>query len=1210
MIVPNIRKMVEDVRWGRDRHVNGVKKTAMDYLAEANEGVRKAEYLNLEGVGMISLRAESQRYEHGSYSSYGLTEFVKAGDAEYDMGIYMDEEEWVWYIVDMSIYETNCIAEGREYTLGEAEKAVEDAWREHYRSNVGKSAMKKDGTYYVCYAEGRRDNSESTVYVDDNKVIFTTSDLEEAFTFAQEYDGTHRYRDDEGIWSYWGGVHIQTAPPFDPHVNNDMVYVVDNDGSIRDVETFEIVRKSAIKKDIYEQDPYGIPVRILNGPRAWETLRISEDQIGEHNGRTFARFNSFIEFERIDESELGKASVKKAVYEVQTFGWGGTAEDSIASFDDLQDALAYAEVYRSEYNGRNGVRVINADTGDVYHDDGEAVTLGPKRASVRKRRMKKSMFSGTQEKEVISYRGTTISRYLDEDTWGIAYPVEVLHNRKQWDASISRNNSYNSVEEAMAFVDEVLSKSGGNKTDDRKPEAVDDMKKEPDDEEADSDMYGMQSAFRISPYSVNGRAGFDSGAETFDEAVAMAENYIGRYPDRYVYVKDGNGEIVHTVGIEKSKPKKFRIGKNGDYIDSIRTERYDEVVHGFDETGGKCVVYSEGSYPLDGWDAATLREAVESAKAWFSENAGKEFEDRGETFTPAFIGIIPGDGVVEGYVYPDGDTGGIARLIKSKSKRNRVAKGISENIKAELTDWGFTEEGGKWYKQVPHGRAVAIPTGYDIIIGLPLGNLEHDQRTVREGQDLSAVLADMGLVKSKTKKGRMKKVMGSGRYSVSSDDDRLFETIEEAKRFAINRVDSTWRPYIGIFEDGYYVDYVYDSYLSEYTSEERREMFERFERRMMSMSKTKKGRMKKGGKAYSVVAGGEDSPIPLILGEFDSLDDADEFADAESIRMGMDVSVYKIPEGEYMHTWSGTGQDDDLYNDDGSFRKAKMNKNGKYEVVLAFTDGDVSSGYEDDYQYAITEAKYRGYDMRNQTAFVEAKVLEGTETVWTMGKDELIALGKSAVETETKNSKAKVRKADDAIEYARANLSGVGIVEFEREGGVLTAQFGYNDKEWMIQIMEDTLLTTTYRYAMGEYNWSAQGYYQEKKGGADTLERLIERIEEDWINMRKSKVRADTKNSKGKVRKGKAKKVRKDWDDDEWPNDIDDEFQPDEDDVIISPAGSLGSKMYVNVLGKYYDDYDVMEADIMEWMDINGVYPTIWWRDDHGGMMPYYDLRY
>jgi hypothetical protein len=66
-----------------------------------------------------------------------------------------------------------------------------------------------------------------------------------------------------------------------------------------------------------------------------------------------------------------------------------------------------------------------------------------------------------------------------------------------------------------------------------------------------------------------------------------------------------------------------------------------------------------------------------------------------------------------------------------------------------------------------------------------------------------------------------------------------------------------------------------------------------------------------------------------------------------------------------------------------------------------------------------------------------------------------------------------------------------------------------------------------------------------------------------------------------------------------------DDMEPDEDDIIISSCGPLGSRSYVSQLNREFGDYEEMEAAIKLWMKKNNFYPTVWEESDHGGYTVY-----
>jgi outer membrane lipoprotein-sorting protein len=62
---------------------------------------------------------------------------------------------------------------------------------------------------------------------------------------------------------------------------------------------------------------------------------------------------------------------------------------------------------------------------------------------------------------------------------------------------------------------------------------------------------------------------------------------------------------------------------------------------------------------------------------------------------------------------------------------------------------------------------------------------------------------------------------------------------------------------------------------------------------------------------------------------------------------------------------------------------------------------------------------------------------------------------------------------------------------------------------------------------------------------------------------------------------------------------------PSEDDIIISDSGSLGSKTSVSAGGKNIGEFrstEEAEKAIVDWINKNKWYPTIWYQDDHGGV--------
>ena len=62
--------------------------------------------------------------------------------------------------------------------------------------------------------------------------------------------------------------------------------------------------------------------------------------------------------------------------------------------------------------------------------------------------------------------------------------------------------------------------------------------------------------------------------------------------------------------------------------------------------------------------------------------------------------------------------------------------------------------------------------------------------------------------------------------------------------------------------------------------------------------------------------------------------------------------------------------------------------------------------------------------------------------------------------------------------------------------------------------------------------------------------------------------------------------------------------EPQEDDYILAPSGSLGAKTSISQSGKNlgtFDDEDEAEKFIINHMKKNNYYPSVWYNDDHGG---------
>ena len=70
-------------------------------------------------------------------------------------------------------------------------------------------------------------------------------------------------------------------------------------------------------------------------------------------------------------------------------------------------------------------------------------------------------------------------------------------------------------------------------------------------------------------------------------------------------------------------------------------------------------------------------------------------------------------------------------------------------------------------------------------------------------------------------------------------------------------------------------------------------------------------------------------------------------------------------------------------------------------------------------------------------------------------------------------------------------------------------------------------------------------------------------------------------------------------------DDIENEEQPDDDDMFVS---DVRDGVSVSVEGKNigtFADYDEADKAIKEWMDKHNFHPSIWWVSDHGNVSPY-----
>lgn len=69
------------------------------------------------------------------------------------------------------------------------------------------------------------------------------------------------------------------------------------------------------------------------------------------------------------------------------------------------------------------------------------------------------------------------------------------------------------------------------------------------------------------------------------------------------------------------------------------------------------------------------------------------------------------------------------------------------------------------------------------------------------------------------------------------------------------------------------------------------------------------------------------------------------------------------------------------------------------------------------------------------------------------------------------------------------------------------------------------------------------------------------------------------------------------------------EEEPSEEDIVITPAGRLGSQVSVGVVGGkhigIFNTHDEAEDAIKEYMEKHKCYPQVWFQDDHGGVSKY-----
>lgn len=70
-------------------------------------------------------------------------------------------------------------------------------------------------------------------------------------------------------------------------------------------------------------------------------------------------------------------------------------------------------------------------------------------------------------------------------------------------------------------------------------------------------------------------------------------------------------------------------------------------------------------------------------------------------------------------------------------------------------------------------------------------------------------------------------------------------------------------------------------------------------------------------------------------------------------------------------------------------------------------------------------------------------------------------------------------------------------------------------------------------------------------------------------------------------------------------DDEEEEFEPDEDDAYMKPAGPLYSKIHLTVEGKSHGEFSSEEEAkdyLAKWTEANQFWPNLWFIDDHGGL--------
>ena len=63
------------------------------------------------------------------------------------------------------------------------------------------------------------------------------------------------------------------------------------------------------------------------------------------------------------------------------------------------------------------------------------------------------------------------------------------------------------------------------------------------------------------------------------------------------------------------------------------------------------------------------------------------------------------------------------------------------------------------------------------------------------------------------------------------------------------------------------------------------------------------------------------------------------------------------------------------------------------------------------------------------------------------------------------------------------------------------------------------------------------------------------------------------------------------------------EFEPQDDDYMITDSGSLGSRYYCEAVGEF-SDYDRLIQAIADDMTKNNLFPSVWYCNDHGNISP------